>query len=463
MARFRLKPLDVEAESYKSSLEDEFHGLNDPVLVTPTGRLGRGLGDWIINLIKSGDTRPRELLPLAALFFVCGFTKVLGGILQPHMRAVFGLTYAQSTLVGSVWFIGYFAASLPAASLTARAGYKRAMVLGLVTMTASAVLLIVAAATVSYSLVLAGLLAMAGGATLLEVAANPYVAVMGPLKTASSRLTFVQTFNAVGSILAPLFGAWLIMSRSHTGRAGEIAAAILTPTERLVDAQAIELPYLLVGLALAGLALMMASVQLPAPRDIEAPTPRTDSRQLWQHPRLVWGILAIAAYMLAEIGCASFFIDLAGQPSMGALTHVQAADYLFLLWGGMMLGRLLGSGLMYRFAPEKVLASASVLAFFLLLATSLGPGSVALWALISVGLFHSIMFPTIFTLAIRGLGPLTKAGSGLLVMAIGGGSLVIAQGWLADLYGPQVSFLLPTICELCVLAFALRCSTLGNS
>ena len=126
-----------------------------------------------------------------------------------------------------------------------------------------------------------------------------------------------------------------------------------------------------------------------------------------------------------------------------------------------MLGRLLGSGLMYRFAPGKVLAFASILAFLVLLATALGPGSIALWALISVGLFHSIMFPTIFTLAIHGLGTLTKAGSGLLVMAIGGGSLVIAQGWLADLYGPQVSFLLPAACELCILAFALRCSTRG--
>src|SRR5690606_29072340 len=176
---------------------------------------------------------------------------------------------------------------------------------------------------------------------------------------------------------------------------------------------------------------------------------------LWSHRNLVLGIPAIFIYLIAEIGVSNLLINFVSQPDIGNLTHEQASRYLFLLWGGMMVGRFAGSWLMRSIAPEKVLAAFSIAAFVVMLVTVLASGRLAMWALVSVGLFRSIMFPTIFTLAIRGLGPLTEEGSGLLVMAIAGGALVVVQGWLADRYGLQLSFLLTAACELYVLFYAL--------
>ena len=396
------------------------------------------------------------VLSLASLFFVCGFSKVANNTLQPHLHAVFNLSYAQTTLIGSVWFLGYFAVSLPAATLIERIGYRRSLVVGLLAMSTGALLMIEAVRLASYMSVLVALFAMAAGATLLEVAANPYVALVGAPETASSRLNLVQAFNAVGSMAAPLFGSWLLLSRSRAGVAGDAAVAAFTPSERLADAQAVDLPYLIVAVILAGLAVVIAWVDLPEVSDRKKSSAKLPYSQLWRHPSFVTGLPAIAAYMLAEIGCASLFINLVCQPTTAGLTPVRAADYLFFLWAGMMVGRLTGSMVMRRVTPAVVLASASVLAFIVLIVTVVGHGPLVMWALISVGLFHSIMFPTIFTLAIRDLGALTKMGSGLLIMAIGGGSLVFMQGWMADKFGPQISFVIPAICELYILFFAMR-------
>ena len=396
------------------------------------------------------------LILLASLFFMWGFATVLNNTLLPHLRAVFDLSYTQATLIESVWFIAYFFASLPSAKLIERIGYKRALAAGLLVMAAGALLMIPAAAIPSYGLVLFALFVIASGITLLQVAANPYVAVIGPAETAPARLNLVQAFNSLGTTLAPLFGGWLILSRSRSGSALQGAAG-MTHAERLADAHSAELPYLLIALVLAALAVVIARFPLP---DMAAESRRHSASErrkhsLWRHRNLVWGVPAIFIYLIAEIGCANLFINFVSQPNIGALTHATAANYLFLLWGGMMVGRFVGSGLMARVAPERVLAGASVLAFLAMVTTVMAHGPLAMWALISVGLFHSVMFPTIFTLAIRGLGPLTEEGSGLLIMAIAGGALVIVQGWLADRFGLQPSFLLPAVCELYVLFYAL--------
>ena len=396
------------------------------------------------------------LMLLAGLFFVWGFAAVLNNTLLPHLRAVFDFSYTQEMMIGSVWFIAFLTVSLPAARLIKRIGHGHSAVAGLLTMAGGALLMIPAAAVPSYAVALTALFAIAAGATLLEVSANPYVAVIGPPETASSRLNLVQAFNSMGTTLAPLFGGWLILARSRSGTAAQ-GAASLTRAERLIDAHAIALPYLLMASVLAILAVVILQFRFAA-IPVQGRRPGRGDRRagsLWRHRNLVWGVPAISVYEVAEVGCANLFINFAGQSTVGHLTHAEAADRLFLLWGGMMVGRLGGSALMRRVRPERVLAGASVLAFLVMLATVFGTGSVALWALISVGLFHSIMFPTIFTMAIRGLGPLTEAGSGLLIMAIGGGVLVVAQGWLADLFGPQASFLLPAACELYVLFYAL--------
>ena len=394
---------------------------------------------------------------LASLFFMWGFITVINNTLLPHLRSVFDLSYTQTTLIESVWFIAYFFASIPSAKLIERVGYQRAMVFGLGLMAVGALMMVPAAQLPSYGVTLFALFVIASGITLLQVAANPYVAVVGPPETASSRLNLVQAFNSAGATLAPLFGGYLILGRSTSGTAVAGSTAVLTPAERLADAQSVVLPYLIVAGVLVVLAIVIARFPLPAMGTATQRSAKADRKglSLWSHRNLVLGIPAIFIYLIAEIGVANLFINFVSQPQIGNLTHEQASHYLFILWGGMMVGRLVGSVVMRTIPAERVLAVASIGAFVVMLIATFTTGHVAMWALISVGLFHSIMFPTIFTLGIRGLGPLTEEGSGLLIMAIAGGALVIVQGWLADTYGLQISFLLTAACELYILFYAL--------
>ena len=392
---------------------------------------------------------------LASLFFMWGFITVINNTLLPHLRSVFDLDYTRTTLIESVWFIAYFVASMPSAKLIERIGYKRSLVVGLLVMAFGALLMIPAARIPSYSIVLTALFIIAAGITLLQVAANPYVAVIGPPETASSRLNLVQAFNSMGTTFAPLFGGYLILGRSVSGTAA--ADHVLTAAERLADARSVQLPYLIVAVVLALLALVIAKFRLPefSQDNRRVASEERKKHSLWRHRNLVLGVPAIFIYLIAEIGVANLFINFVSAPDIGNITHEQASHYLFLLWGGMMVGRFLGSGLMRYFAPTKVLAGASIGAFIVMIVTVAAHGPAAMWALILVGLFHSIMFPTIFTLGIKGLGPLTEEGAGLLIMAIAGGSLVIVQGWLADTFGLQLSFLLTAACEVYTLYYAL--------
>jgi FHS family L-fucose permease-like MFS transporter len=400
---------------------------------------------------------------LASLFFMWGFITVINNTLLPHLRSVFDLNYTQTTLIESVWFIAYFVASIPSAKLIERIGYQKSLVVGLLIMAAGSLGMTLAASIPSYGVTLVMLFIIASGITLLQVAANPYVAVIGPAETSSSRLNLVQAMNSAGTMLAPLFGAYLILGRSKGGTAE--AGTVLTQAERLADAQSVILPYAIVAVVLAVLAIIIARFPLPA---MGAATTRHSKEErknhsLWKHRNLVFGVPAIFIYLIAEIGVANLFVNFVSQPEIANLTHEQAGKYLTFLWGGMMVGRFLGSAIMQRIPAETVLAAFSVGAFVVMLVTVFTTGSIAMWALILVGLFHSIMFPTIFTLGIKGLGPLTEEGSGLLIMAIAGGALVVVQGWLADIYGLQTSFLLTAACELYVLFYALwGCKTTGT-
>jgi FHS family L-fucose permease-like MFS transporter len=280
--------------------------------------------------------------------------------------------------------------------------------------------------------------------------------VIGAPETASSRLNLVQAMNSAGTMLAPAFGAYLILGRSVSGTAKE--GRVLTAAERLADAHSVVLPYLLVAIVLVVLAVVIARFPLPAIG--QNATSRVDkearkSLSLWKHRALVFGIPTMVAYLLAEIGVANLFVNFVSQPQIADLTHEQAGNYLTLLWGGMMVGRFVGSAVMQKFKAENVLAVFAAGALAVMLVVLGTSGHVAMWALIMVGLFHSIMFPTIFTLAIRGLGPLTEEGSGLMIMAIAGGALVFVQGLLADRFGLQASFVLTAVCEVVTLAYAL--------
>jgi FHS family L-fucose permease-like MFS transporter len=392
---------------------------------------------------------------LASLFFMWGFITVINNTLLPHLRSVFELDYTQTTLIESVWFIAYFLASIPSAKLIERIGYQKSIVIGLIVMAVGAVMMVPAAMLPSYGVVLTALFVIASGITLLQVAANPYVAVIGPAETGPSRLNLVQAFNSLGTTLAPLFAGYLILGRSKGGTAE--AGVQLTQAERYADAQSVVLPYIIVAVVLVALAFVIARFPLPAIGRATQRATRADRKglSLWKHRNLVWGVPAIFIYLIAEIGVANLFINFVSQPEIAAITHEQASRYLAILWGGMMVGRFLGSYLMRSIPAERVLAAFSIGAFVVMLITVFATGPLAMWSLILVGFFHSIMFPTIFTLGIKGLGPLTEEGSGLLIMAIAGGALVVVQGWLADAYGLQWSFLLTAACEVYILFYAL--------
>lgn len=397
----------------------------------------------------------RSLALLATLFFMWGFITVINNTLLPHLRSVFALDYTRTTLIESVWFVAYALASMPSAFLIERVGYKRAIVIGLAVMAAGALGMIPAARLPSYWITLAALFIIASGISLLQVAANPFVAVIGPPASAERRLTLVQAFNSMGTFCAPYFGGVLILGRTLSGTMSE--GGEITVAQRLSDARATQLPYALVAITLFILAWTFSRAKLP---ELSGDGRRVDAEarkrlSLWNHRNLVLGVPAIFIYLIAEIGVANLFINFASQPDIGDMSHVEAANYLVLLWGGMMVGRFAGGLLMGRIRPERMLAANAALAFAMAVGAAVLHGPPAMWALILIGLCHSIMFPTIFVLGIKGLGPLTEEASGLLITAIAGGALVVIQGWLADKVGLQPSFLVTAACELYVLFYAI--------
>ncbi|MFL0413633.1 sugar MFS transporter [uncultured Sphingomonas sp.] len=410
------------------------------------------------------DTDPSSVLPgsyrpaltlLASLFFMWGFISVINGTLLPHLRSVFDLSYFQTGLIESVWFIGYLLVSIPAAKLIERIGYQRALTTGLAVMVVGSLGMILAATLVSYWVTIGSLFTVSCGIALLQVAANPYVAVIGSPESAESRLTLVQAFNTTGDVLAILFGKYLILARTTAGTTAH--GTLLTPEQRMADARATELPYLIVALVLAVLAILIARAKLPA---LGSATARVspDERSglsLLNHRNLVLGCIGIALCVLAEIGVGSYFINFVSQPSVADLTQEHAATYLTFFWGGMMVGRFAGAALMRMIPAERVLALFALIATAGSLVAVFASGPAAMYGLITVGLGISIMFPAIFALAIRGLGPLTEEGSGLLVMSIAGGALASIQGKLADLYGLHWGFIVTALCSLYVLFYAL--------
>jgi len=392
---------------------------------------------------------------LASLFFMWGFISVINGTLLPHLRSVFELSYFQTGLIESVWFIGYLLASIPAAKLIARIGYQHALTIGLAVMTAGSLGMILAASMVSYEITVASLFVVSCGIALLQVAANPYVAVIGPPESAETRLTMVQAFNTTGDVLAILFGKYLILARTTAGTTAH--GTELTHAQRMADAQATELPYLIVAIVLAVLAVLIARAKLPALGSATGRASREARRNLslFNHRNLILGCVGIALCVLAEIGVGSYFINFVSQPSVADMTQEHAATYLTLFWGGMMVGRFAGAALMRKIAPERVLAFFALIAIAGSLVAVFVPGPAAMYGLITVGLGLSIMFPAIFALSIRGLGPLTEEGSGLLIMSIAGGALASMQGKIGDSYGLHWSFLVTAACALYVLFYAL--------
>ena len=406
----------------------------------------------------TGNTVP--LIIVTTLFFMWGLLTALNDVLIPHLKALYTLTYVQAMMVQFCFFSAYFLVSLPAGALIKRIGYQNGAVAGLV-VAAAGCALFYPASTSGYALFLAGFFVLAAGITILQVAANPYVTVLGSPRTASSRLTLTQAFNSLGTTIAPALGGFLILSGSTLGLA-ELAQlpAVQQASYRASQAASVQMPYLALAGALLLLALMFAFARLPKIDHVDDATPHRDSavkRSVLAHPHLVMGALGVFLYVGAEVSIGSFLINFLGEPGIAALTPAAAAHYVSYYWGGAMIGRFIGFGAMRYVSPGKALAFNAACSIGLIMVAVFGHGQAAMWAILAVGLFNSIMFPTIFSMALYRLGRLTGQASGILCMAIVGGAVVpFVQGVLADSVGLQLSYLAPAACYGYILFFGVK-------
>jgi FHS family L-fucose permease-like MFS transporter len=411
---------------------------------------------------QSTDVRAMSIATV--LFFMWGFLTCLNDILIPHLKSIFSLNYGQALLVQFAFFSSYFIFALPSGKLVEWRGYKQTMVIGLLVMASGALLFLPAAATASYGLFLTALVILAAGITCLQVAANPYVTNLGPQATAASRLNLAQAFNSFGTFIAPFFGGALILGaiQATPDELNSFSASMLR-TYREQQASSVRLPYFGIALTLIALAVAIALIKLPTTdftRDFRPGELQTKpAGSIWHHPYLIMGAIGIFVYVGAEVSIGSFLINYFGLPQIGGLSQKTAANLVPFYWGGAMVGRFIGSGVLRRISAGKVLAAAAFIACGLVITTMMSTGHIAIGSVIAVGLFNSIMFPTIFTLGLAGLGELTSKGSSLMVAAIVGGALIpLAEGHLADRIGVQHAFIIPTVCYIYIALFGIFAS-----
>jgi FHS family L-fucose permease-like MFS transporter len=391
---------------------------------------------------------------ITSLFFLWGFALNLNPILIPHLKKACQLSDAQSAFIDSASFLAYFLLAIPAGQFMKRFGYKGGIIVGLLLFATGAFLFYPAAASRSYYFFLAALFIIASGLTFLETAANPYVTVLGDPAGATQRINFAQSFNGLAATLAPLLGGLFILSgKTLTATEEASMSAAQLGAYLSHEAAAVQVPYLLIG----GVVLLVAVLLLftPLPEIDEPVGPATGGGSIWQEKNLLLGVVAQFFYVGAQVCVSSFFIRFAGR--VAGIAEKSAALYLAAALLGFMIGRFVGTLLMRYVAPARLLAAYSFINFGLVLLAVLLPGRPAVYALLGVEFFMSIMFPTIFSLSIRGLGAKTKEGSSLLIMAIVGGALFpVLAGRLSDATNIQVAYVVPALCFLVVLYFALR-------
>ncbi|MGY6274801.1 L-fucose:H+ symporter permease [Methylomonas sp. MgM2] len=400
-----------------------------------------------------------SLAILTSLFFIWGFITCLNDILIPHLKAVFALNYTEAMLIQFCFFTAYFVMSVPSGILVENIGYKGGIVTGLTIAGTGCLLFYPAAGLQAYPLFLTALFVLASGITLLQVAANPYVTVLGAPESASSRLTMTQAFNSLGTALAPFWGSLMILSVAvKSGEEIKTLNAEQLLAYRAAQAATVQYPYLLLAAALFLMALVFALLNLPK-IETQSAFRRTvavsERDSPWQHPQLVLGAIAIFLYVGGEVAIGSFMVNFLGEADIANLPEQQAGKYVSFYWGGAMLGRFAGALVLRKFKPAIVLTCHAMSACLFVLAAVLGSGTLAMWCLIAVGLCNSIMFPTIFALALTGLGKHTGQGSGILCMAIVGGAVIpVLQGMLADSFGVQPALTVPLACYAYIACYA---------
>lgn len=403
---------------------------------------------------QAGQDAPDLRLFVFALFFIFGGITSLNDVLVPKLKDLFTLSYAQVMLVQSSFF-GAYLLSIPAAAIVKRAGYMRAALIGLITMMAGCLLFVPASLSAVFEVFLLALFVLATGITIVQVVTNPLISLLGKPETAHSRLTFAQAFNSLGTMIFPYVGSILILASLSKVDPATLSGAALSLFRRQETRTVIE-SYL--GLAVA-LAILAWLVWLRRNRLVETLARHADilkSFDLLSRPRFAFGTACIFLYVGAEVAIGSLIVNYLMQASTLGLMPEDAGKHVPLYWGGALVGRLIGSYVLRIVSPGKVLAFNAGMVVLLILVSANSVGMVSGWSLLAIGLFNSIMFPTIFSLASEGLGPRAADGSGLLCVAIVGGAIVpLITGRAADMAGLKAALVVPAICYLGILAFGI--------
>jgi MFS transporter, FHS family, L-fucose permease len=382
------------------------------------------------------------LMLMVSLYFGIGFITALNDILVPHFKDLFHLTNVTALLVQFCFFGAYFVMSVPSGWIVGKIGYKSGIVVALSVMGLGLLLFLPASVVIFYPLFLFALFVVGSGLALLQVAINPYIGALGSPETASSRLNLAGGFNSIATTIAPRVGAAFIFIA-----AGASAAQL---------AHSVRMPYVILATCAFAMAIVTAFVQLPDVIE-KSGTESNSGGSAWNFPHLRLGALAIFFYVGAEVAIGSIMITYLSQPSMGGLSHETAARYVSLYWGGAMVGRFIGFVALRKVRAQRALAFVSLIAALLIGVAIATHGHVAMWAVVSCGLFNSVMWPCIFPLSVNGLGRFTSQGSGILItMVVGGAVIPEIQGFLSDTMGYQRSFAIVLLCYAYIFFFAIR-------
>ena len=409
-------------------------------------------------VLGSGDNAPADLRWFVfALFFIFGGITSLNDVVIPKLKSLFELNYFQAMLVQFAFFMAYFVVSIPAAAVVRRFGYMRTAVAGLVVMTVGCLLFIPASLAGLFVAFLIALFVLAAGITTVQVVTNPLISLLGPAKSAHSRLTFAQAFNALGTTVAPFFGAKLILGSLGTVDPSTLSGEALT-AYLAAETSVIVNTYLAIAIALAAVAALVWSRRNRLQEATAENVSMMQAFTLLQRPRFAFGALGIFIYVGGEVAIGSLLVNYLMQADTLKVAAQTAGELVTFYWGGAMVGRFIGAWVLRQFPPSLVLATAAACVGVLLITSGLTVGTVSGVALIAIGFFNSIMFPTIFSLASEGLGERAAEGSGVLCVAIVGGAIVpLLAGLLADASSLRMALIVPFICYLGIAAFGLYC------
>jgi FHS family L-fucose permease-like MFS transporter len=390
---------------------------------------------------------------ITSLFFLWGLAINLNPILIPHLKKACQLSDFESALIDSATFFAYFVMAIPAGRFMERFGYKGGILTGLLLFALGAFLFFPAAEIRSFAFFLTALFIIACGLTFLETAANPYITVLGDPKGATQRINFAQSFNGLAATLAPLLGRQFILSGKNLTEQEEAAMSPEQLSAYLnMEASAVKIPFIVVGMVVLTVAIFFWRTRLP---EISEDKTVTKGGSIWKEKNLMLGVVAQFFYVGAQVCVSSFFIRFSYQ--VAGIEEIAAAGYLSAALLGFMIGRFVGTFLLRYISAPRLLAIYSAANIVLLIAAVMLDGMFSIYALVGVEFFMSIMFPTIFSLSITGLGSRTKEGASLVIMSIVGGAVLpLVMGRVSDISNMQLAYLVPAACFVVILYFALK-------